>query len=261
MRLVLRREPCHLLHVTAQTATHAIAIRLIGPAAGHGTGTPAPPSPATTTSAADAVAKVGDATLAFANSDPLQLALFDAEVLEQPPPVAEQDRDQVDLKFVEEPCGEGALHHDARPVDEHVLVAGSVLGISDCGIKVAHIVHGRPFGRPRGCRVAAEDVDGYAVVVVASPALGGVEGPTSGDHGTGGHELVDDLAVDASLSPNGFLRVVPNALEDPLVQPLAAVAETIVRAFVGSRDESVEGHCHGQHSQGHRSLPVEVLSS
>ena len=45
---------------------------------------------APTTSAADAVAKVGDATLTFENSDPLQLALFGAEVLEQPPPVAER---------------------------------------------------------------------------------------------------------------------------------------------------------------------------
>ena len=39
-------------------------------------------------SAADAVTKVGDATLSFENPDPLQLALFDAEVLEQPPPIA-----------------------------------------------------------------------------------------------------------------------------------------------------------------------------
>jgi uncharacterized glyoxalase superfamily protein PhnB len=50
---------------------------------------------------------VGDAALTFENSDPLQLARFDAEVLEQPPPIAQQDRDQVDLELVEEPCGEG----------------------------------------------------------------------------------------------------------------------------------------------------------
>jgi hypothetical protein len=61
--------------------------------------------PAASASAADAVAKVGDAALTFENSDPLQVALFDAEVLEQPPPVAEEDRDQVDLEFVEQPCG------------------------------------------------------------------------------------------------------------------------------------------------------------
>ncbi len=65
-------------------------------------------------SLADAVAKVGHATFSLENSDLLQLALFGAEVLEQRPPFAEQDRDQVDLELVEEPSGECALR-DARP--------------------------------------------------------------------------------------------------------------------------------------------------
>lgn len=56
-----------------------------------------------------AVAKVGDAAFSFENSDALQFALFDAEVLEQAAALAEQDGDQVDLEFVEDPCGEGAL--------------------------------------------------------------------------------------------------------------------------------------------------------
>ena len=68
--------------------------------------TPRQPTARVNTSApapspADAVAKVRDATLSFENSDALQLPLFDAEVLEQPPPIAEQDRDQVDLELVE----------------------------------------------------------------------------------------------------------------------------------------------------------------
>ncbi len=54
-------------------------------------------------SADDAEAQVGDATLSFENSDPLQLTLFDAEMLEQPPPIAHQDRDQMDLELVEQP--------------------------------------------------------------------------------------------------------------------------------------------------------------
>ena len=75
---------------------------------------------------ADPIAKVGHAGFSFENSDPLQLPLFDAEVLEQPPPIAHQDRDQVDLELVEESSGEGALR-DARPVDEHVLVTRRML--------------------------------------------------------------------------------------------------------------------------------------
>jgi hypothetical protein len=54
-------------------------------------------------SAADAVVKVGDATITFENYGPLELALFDAEVLEQPSPLTAEDRDQVDLELVEEP--------------------------------------------------------------------------------------------------------------------------------------------------------------
>ena len=62
-----------------------------------------------------------DATLTLENPDPLQLALLDAKVLEQPAPLAEQDRDQVDLELVEEPRGERTLR-DPRPVHQHVLV-------------------------------------------------------------------------------------------------------------------------------------------
>src|SRR5438045_1456655 len=60
-------------------------------------------------SAADAIAKVDDAIVTFENSDPFQFALFDAEMLKQPPPIAHQNGDQVNLELVEEPRGEGAL--------------------------------------------------------------------------------------------------------------------------------------------------------
>jgi hypothetical protein len=143
----------------------------------------------------------------------------------------------VDLKFVEDPRVEGELQHDARPVDEHILLAGSVSGLSGRCYNVAHIVHGGPFGHPSGCGVAAEDVAGHAVVVVAAPAGGGLEGPACGDYSASRPDLVHDLAVDVSLPPNRFPRVIPDAVEDPLVQHLPAVAETIVGALVGSRDE------------------------
>lgn len=46
---------------------------------------------------------VVDATVSFENSDPLQLALLDAEVFKQASSIAEQDRHQVDLELVEDP--------------------------------------------------------------------------------------------------------------------------------------------------------------
>jgi hypothetical protein len=73
----------------------------------------------TESSVAHAVVQVDDVTLAFENSGPLQFAVFDAEVLDQAPPIAEQHRDQVDLELVEHPCGEHALR-DTRPADQHV---------------------------------------------------------------------------------------------------------------------------------------------
>jgi hypothetical protein len=119
---------------------------------------------------------VDDATLAFEDPDPLQLALLGAEALEQPPPLAEQQLDQVDLELVEEAGGQGAL--------------------------------GDP--RPGGGRVAAEDPDGYAVVMVASPAAGGLEGAKSGDDGS-----------------------ALGTREGPLVQPVASVPEPVLEALVG----------------------------
>lgn len=67
-------------------------------------------------------------------------------------------------------------------------------------------------------------------MVVTAPAACGFEGPAAGDDSPGGHELVMDLAVHA----------LPGIGQHPRVQPVSAVAQAVVRAFVGSGDESVE---------------------
>ena len=72
-------------------------------------------------------------------------------------------------------------------------------------------------GMPAQHRISA-DVDGHAIVVVASPAACGIKCAAPGDHGSRGHELVDDLAADVSQPSQGFLRVVADAVKDPLVQ-------------------------------------------
>lgn len=51
-------------------------------------------------SASNAIAQVSDSGLTFENPDPLQLALLDAEMLEQTASFAEQDGDQVDLDLI-----------------------------------------------------------------------------------------------------------------------------------------------------------------
>ena len=77
--------------------------------------------------------------------------------------------------------------------------------------------------------MAAQDVDRHPVVVVATPAAGGLERAAPGDHGPGRHELVVDLAVHPGQPRDGRLEVAAlGAGEDPLVQPEAAVAEAVV---------------------------------
>ena len=81
--------------------------------------------------------------------------------------------------------------------------------------------------------MAGEDEDRHAIVVVAAPAARRLEGPPAGDDRPGGHELVDDLAVDAP--PAGGLDVVDVAAarERPFVQALPAVTEPVVRPSLG----------------------------
>ena len=183
-------------------------------------------SPATLNSAADTVTEVGDATLSE-NSDPLQLALFDAEVLEQRRPSR---------------AGPGSGGSRTRRGNPAVSARCAVLApwtstfLSPAAFLASRMAASRsltywPIRRPGGCRVAAEDVDGHTVMMVAVPAACGFEAPASGDNGPGGHELVVDLAI----------RII-GAWKGPLVQPVPAVAEGVGQRFVGPRDESVEGH-------------------
>src|SRR4051812_45986754 len=93
--------------------------------------------------------------------------------------------------------------------------------------------------------------------MVAAPAARGLEGPASGENGPRRHGLVVDLAVHASQPPHGGRKVavVLSPWKDPLVEPFPSVAETVLQAFVGSGDESVERHRHVQYGRGHRYTP------
>jgi hypothetical protein len=80
-------------------------------------------------------------------------------------------------------------------------------------------------------------------MMAASPPARGFEGSASGDDGRRGHRLVVDLPVRPAQPRNGSLEVAAlEARKDPLVQTLATVAQAVVQALVGARDEAVEGH-------------------
>jgi len=71
--------------------------------------------------------------------------------------------------------------------------------------------------------------------VVAAPAISGLEDPPAGDDRAGGHELIDDLAVDAARTADG-LEVDVAARHRPFVQAVPAVTEAIVRSLIGPGD-------------------------
>ena len=182
-------------------------------------------------SAADAVAEVGDAALAR-DPDPLQLALLDAEVLEQPPPVAHQDRHEADSISSRSPAVR-ARWAMAAPWTSTFFSPAPPWPPAP-----------RPRGRarsappasrrPRRAPGSAEDVDGHAVVVVAAPAARGLEGPPPGDDGPRRHELLETWRFTPRSRGTAASWSSPRQ-EDPLVQPAPPVAETVVRASLGPR--------------------------
>src|SRR5215218_3562374 len=144
-------------------------------------------------SALDPVVHVGDAVLPLEDPGALQLDLLGSEALEQTAPLAEEHRDDMELDLVEDTGSERELRGSGA-VDQHVLVARSLLGLSRRTRDVVHVGDQRPLPHIIGV-VAGEDQDRHAVVVVAAPAISRLEGPPAGDDRAGGHELVVYLAV------------------------------------------------------------------
>jgi hypothetical protein len=113
-----------------------------------------------------------------------------------------------------------------------------------------YVTSGQCFSSEGSCRVRMKNGD--AVVMVAAPAAGGFERPTAGDHGAGGHVLVDDLAVDATRSTCpldvGVVLVGRHLLLD---ETLASVTEAVVHTLVRAGNEPVERGRHEEHRCGH----------
>jgi hypothetical protein len=205
----------------------------------------------------DAVVQVGDTGLPVEDAGALQLDLLGGEALEQPAPLAEEHRDHMELELVEDAGGECELS-GSGPVDEHVLFSGGLLGPSHRGRDVVHVGDQRHLRELGGRLVPAEDEDRHAVVVVAAPPTGRLEGPAPGDGRPGGHEFVHDLAVDTARPADG-IDVDIAAGRQPVVQPEPTVAEAVARPRVWPGDEPIERHGHVENGCGHdASFPAVV---
>jgi hypothetical protein len=169
--------------------------------------------------------------------------------------LAEEHWNDMELEFVEDAGGECELRRSGA-VNQHVLITRSLLGPRHPGPDVGHVGDQRPLRRIDSRLLAAEDEDRHAVVVVTAPAARRLERPPAGDDRPCGHELIDDLAVDARRTGGSSLVVGVGIRHEPLVQAVSAVAEPVAGSFVWPGDEPVEGHGHVENGGGHGiSLP------
>ena len=120
-----------------------------------------------TFSSPDPVVHVGDTALALEDPGALQLDLLGGEALEETAPLAEEHRDDVELELVEDAGGQSELR-GCGAVDQHVLVARRVLGLSHRARHVIHVCDQRPLADVDAGLVAAQDPDRHAVVMVAA---------------------------------------------------------------------------------------------
>ena len=142
--------------------------------------------------APDAVAQVHDALrglhLLARGQPPDQVEVDAGQVVEQPPSLPEQHRDDVQLQLVELPGPQerlrrpGPLHHDVGVPGGGAGQRGGLAGVGD----VADAAR-RRLGRD----LVGEDEDRDAVVVVAVPLARVLVRAAPGDHGAGGHRLGD----------------------------------------------------------------------
>ena len=120
--------------------------------------------------------------------------------------MAEEHRDEMYLELVEDAGSERELRGSGA-VDQHVLLARSLLGLGHRGPDVGHVGNQRPLLRLAAGLTAGEDEDRDAVVVVAAPAVRELEGPPAGDDRPGGLHFVFDLAVDARQTTGELVGV------------------------------------------------------
>src|ERR1039458_4666832 len=156
----------------------------------------------------------------------------------------------MDLELVQEASGKRKLRR-CRAVDQHVLVARGPLGLAHRDPDIAHIGDERPLADIDARRTTTEHPDRHTVVVIATPAARRLEGAPARDYCTGGHELVEELAVDACRTAGDSRVRIGGAQVHPLMQTFPAVAEPNAHSRIGTGDESVEGHGHVEDGRRH----------
>lgn len=92
------------------------------------------------------------------------------------------------VELVEDASRQGEPR-DSRSVNQHVVLARRLLGVSHRCLDVAHTRDERPMRDIDAWFLAIQDEDPHAVVMVAAPAARGLERPSAGDDRAGGPDL------------------------------------------------------------------------
>src|SRR6266700_4044934 len=119
------------------------------------------------TSTEHAVVHVRDTTLPLEDPDAFQFDVLRPKTFEQTAAFAEEHGDDIELDLVEH-AGDKCELRGSGTVDQHVLRAGSVLGLSHCRRDVVYVCDQRPT-RQFAPVAAGQDGDRYAGVMVAAP--------------------------------------------------------------------------------------------
>src|SRR5580704_156800 len=140
----------------------------------------------------------------------------------------------MDLHLVQQPGpeqrlrGTGPVHHDGPAAGRGPGLRGAVRGVGD-----------EPGAARRdvpGVDVVGQYEDRHAVVMIALPAPGQLEGAPPGDDRAGRQRLTEHLPA----------RAVGEPVIEPVEQPEAVPAELLAGPVVRAGDEAVQGHRHIQ---------------
>src|SRR6266508_3713859 len=166
-----------------------------------------------------------------------------AELAEQGSARSKDDGGDVDLQLVDQVSLQRLLGDAGAAADADLSVAGDLPGPVDGGLDaVDELEAGRGLGLIDESvgDDDARDSEGRPT----APAVSDVVHPAPYDGGTGLHQLVDHLAVDARGARPILVRfsICPRPTKDPVVQAFAVVTEPTTGPIVGCGHEPVERH-------------------
>src|SRR5215218_9913891 len=192
---------------------------------------------------------------------PLQLTHADVlkvaglrEPVEEALAAAEDHRRDDDRELIDDTGIKALADHVRAAADGDVLVTRDLASALDRLVEPADEVELTGVGLL--LRAVRDDEDRDVPRILVAPVPGGLVHPAADDDRAGPrHRPVQELERLARGLASRLVVVAPGPIEDPVVQPLAALPETLTRPVVRTRDVAVDRcrdrrdhRCHGRFS-------------